>query len=102
MEKTSARTGTIAPRFDSPRHAVFTIARHKCAWPGGYALVAVMSDGDCLCHDCVKENVAQIVRATRNPDFRTGWEYSGFATVGNDFEPDGETCAHCYRDLSTL
>lgn len=102
MLKLPARIGLIHPRFDSKRHAIFSVARHKFAWPGGYALVAIMSDGECLCADCVKENVAQIVRETREPDFNTGWEYAGVATVGNDFDPEGETCANCYRDLSTL
>jgi len=66
-------------------------AREKFAWPGGYPLVVVMTDGACLCCDCARQNFAQIGRATRD-GLRDGW-----AAAGVDAHMQGapEICAHC-------
>ena len=92
----------IHPRFDSARHSIFSIARHKFAWPGGYALLMVTRDGCCLCADCVRENVARIVRDTRDPDYNTGWEYAGYQIAECMDDESPERCAHCNRDLAAL
>lgn len=68
------------------------VAREKYAWPGGYALFAVMSDGEAVCSTCVRSEYRQIAWATRVND-RGGWACIGFDHTGNSDEP--ETCAHC-------
>lgn len=93
--------GVIPVRMETLRHQIFTVARHKFAWPGGYAMVLVMADGAVLCADCVRENAALIARSTRDPKSRTGWEASGVSTV-ECCEPGDEFCANCSRDTSTL
>ena len=90
----------IKPRIDSLRHAIFTVARHKFAWPGGYLMVLVMSDGEFLCPDCVRENVDTIARDTRNRS-RSGWAAAGADCLDN-MDCEGERCVHCERELGSL
>lgn len=97
-----ARTGMIRPRFDTLRHTLFTILRHLYAWPGGYAYVAIMRDGEPMCAKCVRGNVARIARATREPEYATGWELEGYATTETFADDPLETCCNCYRPLSEL
>ena len=92
----------IKARFDSKRHSVFTIARHKYFWPGGSLMLAVMDDGECLCPDCVKENAALIARSIREPQYRTGWGFEGVQSAEMLDSESPEYCAHCNRDLATL
>lgn len=37
-----------------------------CAWPGGYPLFFVTSDGGCLCHRCGVENKDLIVESIKD------------------------------------
>lgn len=90
----------IRPRFGSKRQSLFTVARHKFAWPGGYLMFAVMSDGESMCPDCVRENAALIARATREPAGRTGWEFAGVSSMAEC--DDAGKCCNCYRDLAAL
>lgn len=70
------------------------VARERFAWQGGYALFALMSDGETLCADCVRAEYRQIAWATRVKD-RGGWACEGFDHTGN--VDDAPTCAHCGR-----
>jgi len=51
------------------------IIRHPFVWPGGYELlpsilkIAVMDDGEVLCKDCVKNNLALIARADEGDEW---------------------------------
>jgi hypothetical protein len=91
----------ILPRTDTLRHSIFTVARHKFAWPGGYLLYLVMDDGDALCPHCVRENAAQIARSTRT-NARDGWQAIGYENAGNvDLDPD-DMCAHCNKHLAEM
>ena len=65
--------------------------RNGYAWPGGYRLNIVMSDGALLCTQCARENYSQIARDTVT-DSRSGW-----AAIGAEihWEGDPEYCAHC-------
>lgn len=94
--------GVLPVRMETLRRQVFTVARHKFAWPGGYALFAVMSDGGLMCADCVRENAARIARATREPEGRTGWEFAGTECAANMDMDGSETCCNCYRFLCSL
>lgn len=61
------------------------------AWPGGYALLAVMDDGEVLCHDCL----------VREEEVHEGGERDGwrFEDVTVHWEGPPEQCAHCNKDL---
>jgi len=65
------------------------IIRHPFVWPGGYEKIAVMDDGEVLCKDCVKANIALIASA----DERKEWHIAGVDIAENR---DGPLyCANC-------
>jgi len=65
------------------------IIRHPFVWPGGYEKIAVMNDGEVLCKDWVKANIALIASA----DERKEWHIAGVDIAENC---DGPLyCAHC-------
>jgi hypothetical protein len=66
-------------------------ARNRYAWPGGYPLILVMTDGACLCTTCARTEFKLIARATRDND-DSGW---GCAGVEIYWEGPDMTCAHC-------
>ena len=63
----------------------------RYAWPGGYPLFLVTTDGAALCSDCVKAEVRQIVDACRTAD-DNGWR----AHCGDiNWEDSNLYCDHC-------
>ena len=72
-------------------------ARNRFAWPGGYPLVVVMTDGECLCVDCAKSEFARIGRATRDDD-RGGWAAAG---VQIHWEGEPEICCNCNAEIES-
>jgi hypothetical protein len=70
---------------------VKTAARDRFAWPGGYPLFIVMSDGGAVCPTCARENFTRIARSTRDAA-RDGWD-----AVGADinWEDSDLVCDHC-------
>jgi hypothetical protein len=76
-------------------NAVKDIIRAPYAWPGGYAKVLVMTDGESMCAACVKENYRSILRSTRDND-RSGWQaYAAY--IHWDGVP--LQCANCNTDM---
>ena len=74
------------------------VARERFAWPGGYPLVLVMSDGETLCPECVRLNFRLIVQAARDPHDDSGWRPVGFEV---EEAPEEEvSCAHCRRVIA--
>ena len=65
--------------------------RQPYAWPGGYPLFAICSDGGCLCKTCVKDNAKQVISATRTDD-RGGWAVQA---VDVNWEDTALVCDHC-------
>lgn len=60
------------------------------AFPGGYPLVYLCSDGGVLCHSCCIGEAAEIMRAIRDGDS------SGWRVVACDALYEGDsTCDHC-------
>jgi hypothetical protein len=84
------------------RHINDTIAlraaiRNPYAWPGGYEIFFLTSDGALLCHDCVcKEyrNISDSIRHNR----QDGWNVVGI-TLDNEME-EMEYCAHCNKVIN--
>lgn len=76
-------------------NSVKNIIREPYAWPGGYNKVLVMTDGESLCADCVKDNYRIILRATRDHD-RSGW-----GAVGAEIHWEGPAihCANCNKEM---
>lgn len=72
-------------------------ARNKFAWPGGYPLMVVMSDGECLCCDCARKDFGLVARATRDQD-RSGWAAAG---VQIHWEGEPEICCNCGEQIES-
>ena len=75
------------------------------AWPGGYAKLAVMTDGGVLCPGCVAENYDSVYRSTmHNIDVchNDGWGIAGIALVEEICDEETTFCDHCGRDVSEL
>ncbi len=69
--------------------------RHPYAWPGGYPIYTVMSEGELLCPECARQNFRQIAEATRD-GLRDGWQALGAEAY---WEGADQQCAHCGKDL---
>ncbi len=73
------------------------------AWPGGYPLIYVFSDGGVICPDCVNENVEEIETASRkgNRPHRSGC--GGWAVDGVDvhWEGEPEVCDNCGKEIDS-
>lgn len=79
--------------------------RDVYAWPGGYELVAITSDGALLCMNCCKENFSSIVDNMKN-GHNTGWRIDAitYEAVSPDCAPE-EThcnCAQCNKEFGEL
>lgn len=76
-------------------NSVKNIIREPYAWPGGYAKMMAMTDGESLCAQCVKDNYRLILKATRDND-RSGWQ-----AYAADIHWEGApmTCAHCNKEM---
>lgn len=72
--------------------------RQKYAWPGGYPLVLIMDDGECLCMGCAQKEWKNIYQSTKNHE-RDGWQAAGVEI--NWENPDGSLCAHCNNVLES-
>ena len=72
------------------------------AWPGGYPVYLITTDGGALCPACVRANLRQIIAAARDNDTGSGWHP---AEARINWEDVDLTCDHCnariesaYRD----
>jgi hypothetical protein len=81
--------------FNRATHRLKHFARNPYAWPGGYPCFAVMSNGDCLCHKCIKEEYRQIYQATK-----TG-SNCGFSNTQANWEDPNLYCAHCSERIES-
>jgi hypothetical protein len=86
---------TLAPQ--NPARLPFFVARNPFAWPGGYPVALVLSDGACLCPGCCRSEAALVSRAGRDPSYRTGWEPEAATILDGD---EVETCAHCGEPIN--
>lgn len=64
--------------------ALRQIIRDKYAWPGGYALYGVTSDGAALCCDCMRAEY-RLIACARKYNLRDGWRVDA---VSNTSECD--------------
>lgn len=76
-----------------------TVARNRYAWPGGYAMFLVMTDGGCLCSDCVKAEWKNIAHSTIG-GYRDGWQAAAADCMANVDSEDPVICDHCGKDIS--
>jgi hypothetical protein len=80
--------------LNKARDAVRFVAREKYAFPGGYEMFAILSDGEALCFDCCFSEYSQVADSTL-ARARDGWQAIGISHTG---ETEGAIdCAHCGR-----
>ena len=72
------------------------VAKDHFAWPGGYPLMTVLADGECLCATCTEKELRLIVTATANPGTDTQWEAIGQEV---NWEDDSLYCCHCDQTI---
>lgn len=72
-----------------------SVAREPCAWPGGYAKLLLMCDGELLCPKCVRSEFPAIARSTIQKS-RDGWQCEAITI---HWEGPAEFCAHCNAEL---
>lgn len=77
--------------------AVKHFIRHPYAWPGGYPVVLIMADGECLCDKCAKENFRLISKSTRDK-LRDGWQAAGTQI---HWEGAPLACANCNKEIES-
>jgi hypothetical protein len=84
--------------FDSNNgvQALQLVARNKFAWPGGYEMFVLASDGGLICSDCVQKEYRQLYHDTANKWHGTGWDVIAADATCNC---DEATCDNCGRDL---
>jgi len=61
------------------------------AWPGGYPMYAVTSDGAVLCWDCLKSEYSLIQDSVRD-NCEDGWKVEG---ADINWEEADLSCDHC-------
>lgn len=71
--------------------------REPFAWPGGYPVYTVMTDGELMCPSCAKSNFRQIVADTY-ARFGGSWRAAG---AGVKWEGEAEPCCHCGKQLES-
>ena len=71
--------------------------RNPYAWPGGYPLFAITTDGGCLCHKCVKDNY-RIIRESQRDDSRDGWQVDA---VDVNWESTDLYCDNCDQAIES-
>ena len=80
------------------------------AWPGGYELAYIATDGALLCNDCVKSNWAEVLCGTKRRD-GSGWGIIAITMEAVDAEctremTDGEDyisyCSHCNKEYGEM
>jgi hypothetical protein len=76
--------------------AAKTVARDVYAWPGGYPLYLVTSDGGCLCPACVKSEWRNIVSASLTNHKSSGWHPAG---ADINYEDADLYCDHCGKQI---
>ena len=70
------------------------VARHRYAWPGGYPMFVLLSDGECL---CAKSEFPAIAHSTIT-DSRDEWR--AMASDIN-WEDSSLYCAHCNATIES-
>ena len=70
------------------------------AWPGGYAIIGITSDGGMICIDCMvkeKENIEDSIKTETND----GWRIITFDNSSNLDSLEGELtlCEHCSEPI---
>jgi len=91
------------PNFKRTHSAITSMSEFKStlragafAWPGGYPLYLVTSDGAALCFECAKEEFHQVCWSIRH-DVSDGWKV---VAADVNYEDSLLYCAHCDQQIA--
>jgi len=73
-----------------------TLRAGAYAWPGGYELFFITSDGGAICFDCARKEFRLICDSIRN-GHNDGWRVVACEIA--DYCEDGLACDHCGREI---
>lgn len=79
--------------IDNGPQLVSSLRAGKYAWPGGYALAFVTSDGALLSFEAVKDNLYQVIYSIRY-GIDDGWRVNGLVSLGDMDDDESYTCDH--------
>jgi hypothetical protein len=82
--------------LDKPVDMARYIARIQYAFPGGYMILGITSDGSLLCPNCIKEEYVNIHHSTKH-EYNDGWRIIGITTSAE--LDDHEVCSHCNKEI---
>ena len=74
------------------------IRNGKYAWPGGYPVYFVASDGEALSFDTVKKNYREVLYAMKYFGDFSGWNVVG---VDINYENENLICAHSGKKIES-
>lgn len=74
-----------------------TLRNGQYAWPGGYPMYLITSDGGALCFDCAKEEARQIMDSIRNR-YHDGWRVTH---CDINYEDNDLYCCHCDKKIES-
>ena len=89
---------TLYPNRNKPIGAARIVRRERFAWPGGYPLALLMSDGELLCPQCVAQEFGQISYSARHK-LCDGWRPEGMVILEDSRPEQPEVCVHCGTDF---
>lgn len=72
----------------------------KCRYTsyGCYPLFAITTDGGCLCADCCREEIRNILRSTFMKPVSDGWN---IAAITVNWEDPNLRCCHCNNQIES-
>lgn len=70
----------------------------RYAFPGGYEIFAVMTDGGILCIPCCNDESNPVHEDFNSTGEKDGWGIAAFDNMSNSEE--SVTCDHCNRVIS--
>lgn len=77
--------------IETGRQLRATLRAGPYAWPGGYQMYLLMSDGEALCFQCGRSEIYWITRSIRDRS-KDGWRV---VACDINWEDDDMYCAHC-------
>jgi hypothetical protein len=86
--------------LSNPVHIIRCVARERYAWPGGYELFVVTTDGGLICSGCVREEYRNILDSTKK-GIRDGWCVMGITNESELelYEDFCSLCSHCNKKM---
>lgn len=72
--------------------------RTKYAWPGGYTIYLITSDGGILCTKCARQEYRQIAYSVRHK-LSDGWRVTAIDCTGNYDCDTPIHCDHCHKPV---